>query len=847
MFLTALLRDTRAAAVKDLPLTLEIERPDGVLAERILLSDQGAGSYFDAYQLAAEAMRGSWQALFYADPKAQPLTSVTFLVEDFEPERLAIEISADTGPVTLGEVTEIDVAAKYLYGATAPELAVQAEVVLRPTSTLAEYPGYVFGRLDDTFDTYYEPLGTVGITDEAGKAVAEVTIPTPQSTTRPLNAQIFLSVVDTNGRPVQRSLSRPVIADVNRIGIKPIQTDVEEGTQAAFEVVTVAPNGELAATAGLTWVLSRLETRYQWYRENDSWKWEAITTSSEVASGSIDTSAAGPVTVSAPVNWGRYQITIESTGEGATSTSYEFYAGYYYVEAGSDTPDTLEVALDKTAYRAGETATLRLEPQFAGQALVMVVDDRVIDMQAVDVPAEGTSVSLPVTEDWGPGAYVTAILYRPADANEKRMPARALGVAYADVDPGDRLLNVTLDVAAEALPRQAFPVTVNVGNVPAGETAYVAVAVVDLGILNLTNFAIPNPDGWFFGQRQLGVEFRDLYGNLIDPTQGELGALRSGGDGGGARLGTPPPTSVLVAFHSGIVTADANGSATVSFDMPDFAGTARVMAMAWTESAVGHASKDAFIRDPVVVTMSPPRFLRVEDTSRLFVEINNVNGPAGAYRVELITGDGLSTDAKTNTVELGSGDRTALDLPLTATALGDNDLRLIVTGPDGRAYVKELVLGVRAPSAAQTESTLLPIGPGESITLDASDFDGMLPRTGSMTVAIGPIARLDVPSLLLELDRYPYGCAEQTSSRAFPLLYLNEVAEMIGMGADVTLDQKINDAIADLLSKQNSSGSFGLWGPYSSSDMWLTATSRTSCFAPRPRAMSCPNRRSTGR
>src|SRR5690606_6487560 len=167
----------------------------------------------------------------------------------------------------------------------------------------------------------------------------------------------------------------------------------------------------------------------------------------------------------------------------------------------SDTPDTLQVALDKTAYRVGDTANLKLDPQFAGTALVMVVDDRIIAMQAVEVPVGGTTVPLEVTEEWGPGAYVTAILYRPADAAEKRMPSRALGLAFADVDPGDRQLDVKLTTPEVALPRQSFTTTVELGNLAAGQTAYVAVAAVDLGILNLTNFKVPDPDGWYFGQR----------------------------------------------------------------------------------------------------------------------------------------------------------------------------------------------------------------------------------------------------------------------------------------------------------------------------------------------------------
>ena len=824
VFLTARLRDVHAEAVTGLPLTAEVERPDGVVAEREVLNDEGAGGYFTAIPLVADAMRGSWTVRFYADPKADALTSVDFLVEDFEPERLAFEVSAPDVPVAMNEAAAVEVAAKYLYGATAPGLAVEADVVLRPVSSLPGFAGYTFGRLDDPFDTYFEPMGIVGTTDEAGNATAEVTIPEPQPTTKPLEAQIVMRLVDTNGRTIQRSLTRPVLADVDRVGVKPqfdADAGISEGSEAAFDVIVVSPEGDTIDKAGLDWRLSRIETNYQWYRQGNSWRWEAITTTREVANGSVDATASGPVTVSGLVDWGRYRLEVESTGEGATSTTYEFYAGYYYPVAGSETPDTLEVALDKETYRTGETASLRLEPQFAGTALVMVMDNRIIDMKAVEVPAEGISVPLTVTDDWGPGAYGPAVLYRPSSAAEKRMPARALGLAFADVEPGDRKLEVTLDAPEVSLPRRSFTTTVNLGNVAAGEEAYVAVAAVDLGILNLTGFKVPDPDGWFFGQRMLGMEIRDLYGNLIDPTQGSPGALRSGGDGGAGRLGTPPATTVLVALHSGIIKVGADGTATVTFDMPDFNGTVRLMAMAWTAKAVGHASRDVIVRDPVVVNLSPPRFLRVGDTSRLLVEVNNIDGPAGTYRVALDTVEGLSTDAAETEVELAAGARTALNLGLTGVEAGDHELRLTVTGPTGDAQVKTLTLGVRAASGPQTTSRLIPIGPGESVTIDASYFAGLAPHSATLTMAIGSIARLDVPSLLLSLDRYPYGCAEQISSRVFPLLYLNEVAQTLGLGTDDALDQRIRDAIANLLSKQTSSGGFGLWGPFSETDLWL--------------------------
>ena len=170
----------------------------------------------------------------------------------------------------------------------------------------------------------------------------------------------------------------------------------------------------------------------------------------------------------------------------------------------------------------------------------------------------------------------------------------------------------------------------------------------------------------------------------------------------GAATGSPPPTTVLVAQHSGIVTADENGKASVDFDMPDFNGTVRVMVMAWTDKAVGHAAKDVVVHDPVVVTLSPPRFLRVDDSARLLVEIANIDGPAGTYEVELTTEDGLSSEDGARTVDIDQGGRASFDFMLEGTAVGDNDLRVLVTDPDGNALVKKLTLGVRANSEPVT-------------------------------------------------------------------------------------------------------------------------------------------------
>ncbi len=826
VYATALVRDSQAKAVGDLPLTIVAQRPDGAEAARAVLSDRGKGGYLYSMILDGDAMRGSWTLELYSDPKGAPVAAQSFLVEDFEPERLAFEAKTAATVFTAEAPITVDIEARYLYGATAPDLTVEGDIAIRPTNALAAFPGYRFGRDDESIETLREPIDAAATTDAEGKASLDISLPGLAGTTRLYNAQLVLRLTDTNGRAVERSLSLPVEPDGPRLGLKPARAEgTPEGGPAAFDAIAVAPDGTQIDMPGVTWTLYKVDTRYQWYAANGQWRWEPFTTTARVDDGTVDLAAGKPVRVSSgAVSWGRYRLELTSA-DGTVSASSDFSAGWYVSDAGTDTPDVLQVALDKPGYAVGDTAKLRLEPRFAGIALITVMDDRVIAMKSVAVPAEGTSVDLPVTADWGPGAYVTATLYRPMDLEAKRMPARALGLAWAKVEPGDRQLAVSLAPAEESRPRGPLTIPVSIDNLKPGEEAYIAVAAVDLGILNLTNYQAPDPDGWYFGQRRLGMEIRDLYGQLIDRTQGIPGRLRSGGDGGPVRLGAPPPTQKLVAYHSGIVRVGADGKATVSFDVPDFNGTVRIMAQAWSAEGVGHAVKDVFVRDPVVMALSSPRFLHTGDTSRLLIELNNVSGPAGDYRLEIGTGEGIGIrDADANkTVTLAAQQRATLAVPLSGDAIGDHDVVVTLVTPDGQRLPKDFALGVRPPGEPVARQSLVALAGGRSLTLGSDMFSEFVPGTASLTVSAGAASRLDVPAVLQALDRYPYGCAEQITSRALPLLYLDEVAATIGIGADSAVHERIQAAITSVLAKQGANGAFGLWSPFDDQDLWLNA------------------------
>ena len=251
------------------------------------------------------------------------------------------------------------------------------------------------------------------------------------------------------------------------------------------------------------------------------------------------------------MKFGRYRLQVSGADPGGALTSVAFDAGWY-VEANADTPDMLEVALDKAEYLPGDTMTVAVTARSAGRLTLNVIGDKLLASQTADVKPGVAQMKLPVGRDWGAGAYIVATLRRPLDAPAQRMPGRAIGMQWFSIDRAAKTL--TLDVKPPSLlrPNTTLRVPVKVGGLAAGEEARIVVAAVDVGILNLTNYKPPSPDDYYLGQRALSAEIRDLYGDLIDGMQGARGQIRSGGDEG-AQLQGNPPTGPPVALYSGIV------------------------------------------------------------------------------------------------------------------------------------------------------------------------------------------------------------------------------------------------------------------------------------------------------
>ncbi len=822
---TALARDPRASALADMPLSARLLRPDGVEYARALSDGQAAGGHVFDLPIAGSAPRGTWRLEVFADANAPALAAQTFLVEDFLPERIDFELALPALPLAFGQSPELTIAARYLFGAPGAGLTIEGDLRLSAARSLDAFPGYSFGRYDEPFSPYSDSIG-YGETDETGAATLVVALPDITPPPQPLTVRFAVRVAEGSGRPVERRISSVIMPQTPVLGIMPLFDGVvTEGTEAGFRVQAVGPD-QKATAAEVHWTLNRVTHRYQWYALYGSWNWEVTTSREVVAEGDLSLPTSGAVEVSAPVAWGNYELLVETKGGDYSASSVEFYAGWYAAADAAATPDTLELSLDKPAYRPGETATLRIVPRAAGVAMISVLSNRLIAMKAVPVSAGENLITLDVTDEWGAGAYVAASVVKPLAGAADRTPVRALGLAYAGVDPGARRLAAAFEMPPEADPRGPLPVVLKVEGVAAGETAFVTIAAVDLGILNLTAFASPDPDGHYFGQRKLGVGIRDIYGRLIDGQNGALGAVRSGGDGSsGAKLLAPPPTEELLAYFSGPLEVGADGYARTEFQLPSFNGTVRLMAVVWSGSGIGQAEADVLVRDPVVATASVPRFMAPGDESRLLLEIVHATGPSGRVGVEVSSATFLLPAEMESAVTLADLGKAVLSIPLRAPdAEGLGTIRIALTTPDGKQLVKDLVIPVQVNDPETSTQYRLTLAAGDTFTLDSAVFAGMVPGSGRATLAVGPIARFDAPGLLAALDRYPYGCTEQITSKALPLLYFDEIATAMGRDSpgDVPVAERIDQAIARVLLNQSASGSFGLWYP-DSGDFWLDA------------------------
>lgn len=810
----ALLRDGGGQPV-DLPVRLRVKRPNGqVFFETVPDRVQGA-AFVAPVPLSASAPAGAWTVEVLADPNAPPIGTTSFRVDAFVPERLEVNAGPAPGTLVPGQEMEIPVAARFLYGAPGAGLTGTAELRLSVDPEPFEaWRGWRFGLMDESFTPDLQVFD-VPETDAEGKATLSLLLPQAPDTTRPLRADVSVLMSEPGGRTSGTRLSLPVRARGTLLAIRPAFEGgaVNDGAEAAFDIAAVNPAGE--ATAGTL--------RVRLVRERPDWRivmrerlarYETVWRDEPVDSADVQVAPGRPARFARTLSFGRYRLEVtEPNGLGIAS--YRFRAGWAQAEA-AEVPDRVDVAADRRAYGAGDTARLRITPPFAGRASIAVLTDRVVSLREIEVPEAGAEIEVPVDAAWGPGAHVAVTVFRPGaggGAGAGR-PGRALGLAWLGLDPAARRLEVAIDTPPLARPRTRIEVPIRLPG--AGASAMVTLAAVDEGILRITNFSSPDPVGHFLARRRLGLDIRDDYGRLIAPAEGEAAVLRQGGDGMDASALLQVPQRVVALFQGPVAVA-ADGTATIPLDLPDFAGEVRLMVVAWDGARIGSAARPMTIREQAVAEALLPRFLAPGDEVRLPVLLHNVELPPGDFRATLTaTGAIALAGPATLDAKLAAGARAVPATSLRGVSVGQGTLRLAVTGPGGFRTEREAEITVRSSRPAVSEVAISTLAPGATapVALPSSRF---LAGTWRATASWGAPVRYDPQALLAGLKRFPLDCVEQAGSRLLALSYAPANPDTAQEDAAL-----LGRAISSVLDRQTYSGRFGYWSAEGSVHDWAS-------------------------
>ena len=815
------------------PLFARLKQPDGRTFFETRLEPGPQGYYELEREIPADAPTGRWQLEFRTDPGSrEAVEGMSLRIEEFLPERMKLELDSPAPRLAPGEPLRLEVSGAYLYGAPAAgnrftaTLAVAVE--RHPVESL---PDHFFG--DPTVELPREAREVVDAElDGQGRLAQDIALPEEARPVTPVAAVVTGSLYESGGRSVNRSLARVLWPADALVGLRPLfdpADGAEANARAGFELVRVDADANPQPAKGLEVTLVREHRDYHWRHDDEGgWNYDFTRRFEDVETRTVDAGETA-ARFDFPVEWGEYRVDVKDPQTGLV-TRYPFRAGWSWDDQnrGLDArPDKVKLALDRTGYRAGDTLEVTVTPPHPGKGLLLVESDELLYVQAIDAES-GSTFRIPVTEDWERhDVYVTALVFRGGRAVDVTTPARAVGVAHVPMDRRDRRVAVGLNVAELVRPGQPLRVTLSAPQL-AGTQAHAAVSAVDFGILNITRFPVPDAFAHFFGQRRFGVDAYDVYGRVIESHEGGTARIRFGGD---MALDALPqarrPTARVqtVDLFSGPVQLDAAGNATVELPVPDFNGTLRVSALVWSDDSYGSRDAETVVRAPIVAEASMPRVLAPGDRSTLTLDLTNFTGRDGDFQVR-VDGEGpLAVGEGTRTVRISVEGSSTLSFPLTAANdYATASVRVQVEG-NGESVDRSYDLPVRAawPSVLRAETRVLdPLAP---VVLGASLAEGLMPGSVQAQMSLAAFPPIPFAAALEGALRYPYACAEQTASRGYAALLLDEAtAAMLGMeDVDGAMRQRtVEAAFGRLASMQAPNGHFSMWGSSGPTDPMLT-------------------------
>ena len=740
--------------------------------------------------------------------------STEFNVEEFVPDRIKVEIEPERS-LPSNATLKFGVSSAYLFGAPASSLAVETRVRLVPSYFGAVgYEDFTFASPSRKFDPRELTVDN-GTLDDNGRKQYSIAIPEKLAVPSSLDAVITSRVQEQGGRGVAATTRVPVPPYPYFIGVRELPRDGEGPRR--FEWAAVSPDGKATPSAPL-----RAEIfEERWHTvlrqtSNGGYSYESTYDSEQLRTISIPGGKSRGVIPFRPGERGSYRLVVtDPVSLAATELKFDAWSGHGYSPWAMKNPGRLELTLDKPAHRSGTSATVTIKSPFAGKALITVEREKVLYRNVITLASNSARVDVPLPAAARPNAYITATVVRAADDLEPGEAGRAFGAIRVDVDRAENELHPEIRVVEEMRSSRALKVSVKTK-----PHARVTIAAVDQGILQLIAEERPDPFAYFYQHRALEVITHDIFALLLPEIAAKNKAITGGSESGegisqflrtdGMRRAKP------VSFWSGVLTAGQDGIAKAAFDIPDFQGAVRVTVVAHAEDQYGSSDKLVRVRDPIVVTPTVPRFVSTSDSFSLPVTVRNDTPKNGTFEVIAdVTGNASLTAEGTQRIAIERNREATVLFALRASSnRGGVSLSFRATG-NGERGVAAATIPV-FPSLPDATDELTGSIPGKTMTLPAP-APGRFQESMRREVIISPLPILQLRARLDYLVRYPYGCVEQTTSTAFPMVYLGTIAGDIDPEAFKKKSPAafVSEAIRRLGTMQTASGGFAMW-PYGS-------------------------------
>jgi uncharacterized protein YfaS (alpha-2-macroglobulin family) len=830
LHLSFMLEDREQRIPDSHPVAIEIYNPRGQFHTKQVSTNGLNGLYTFALPTRADDPTGLWNAFVKVGGTS---FHKALRIETVKPNRLKINLDIPGSRLSAtNSPAPVKLHAAWLTGATAQHLNAKMEITLSEAST--QFKGYENYLFHNPATEFFPATSNVfeGTLNDRGEAGFDLYVPPTEGAPGMLQATVSCRVYEPGGDASFYYRTIPCSPFETYVGIdfnrKPSEPYLETDVEHTFHVVTLDADGKPVNTSELEYKIYRVGWGWWWGYEDKSYASYLQNASIKpVASGQLRT-AGGKAQIKFQVNypdWGCYLVYVKDrkNGHACGGTVYMDWPDWRGRSNRSNPDDVrmLTFSTGKTSYDVGEEATVMIPAAAGGRALVALENgSEVLSREWVEIPASGDAkYTFKVTEHMAPNIYVHVSLLQAHEQTANDLPIRMYGVVPLFVTNKNSVLTPRIAMADVLRPETDFTVKVKEAD---GKPMTYTLAVVDEGLLDLTNFKTPDPWNEFYTREALGIRTWDLYDAVIGSFTGKYGSILGiGGDGDlRAPNGKANRFKPVVRFI-GPFALGKGKERTHSLTLPSYIGSVRVMVVAGQDGAYGKAEKTVPVRTPLMILPSLPRTVSIDEEIVLPVNIFAMENAVKDVSVKVETTGKLriTGQEQQRTTFSAPGDRMICFALKSGAGTGIEKVTVTASG-NGHTSRETIEIDIRNPNPPALHATGKLLNPGESADFtwqsDGASEGNWVKLEASRIPSIDPNCRFDY------LYDYPHYCSEQLTSRALPLLFLSSFKELSKEEADAT-KTRIRETIAHLYTRQLSNGGIAYWAGDTRADTWISS------------------------